>query len=191
MPLTLQNIMDESDIRVPNAFSAAQKIDWLNEINFEFFDIVKVPKSTSVTLDGTASAFTVPADVREKNVRKVVVGSNYYRSMIYEDITAAFNYYTIDETTNKINFTPKPPAGTAVVVYDSLGSTTFVSTALTVNPDAPPEYHRLYVLGLCLRMAKAMNDVALANNYETDYKNSLAVAQQNYLRGTVTSNTQQ
>lgn len=183
MSLTLQQIMNEADIRIPNAFSSAQKTDWLNEINNEFFDIVKIPKSTSVTTDGAASQFTVPADMREKNVRKVVFGSNYYRSMLYEDITGSFNYYTIDELNSKINYTPAPPAGTSVIVYDAMPVTTFVSTNLSVNPDAPAEYHWLYVLGLCARVAKAMNDVALANNYETDFKGNLAVAQQNYIRG--------
>lgn len=181
--MNLQTIMDEADIRVPNAFPSDQKIDWLNEVNYEFFDVVKMPKSTSVVLDGVATTFTVPTDLREKNVRKVVVGSNFYRSMVYEDITAAFNYYTIDETLNKITFAPKPAAGTAVIVYDKMGVTPFLSTALTIAPDAPVEYHWLYVLGLCVRIAKAMNDVNLANNYENDFKNNLSIAQQNFLRG--------
>lgn len=181
--MNLQTIIDEADIRVPNAFSVDQKVDWLNEVNYEFFDIVKMPKSTSVVLDGVATQFTVPTDLREKNVRKVVVGSNFYRSMIYEDITAAFNYYTIDETTNKITFTPKPGAGTAVIVYDKMGVTPFVATTLTAQPDAPVEYHWIFILGLCVRIAKAMNDVNLANNYENDYKNNLSVAQQNFVRG--------
>jgi hypothetical protein len=181
--MNLQLIIDEADVRVPNAFAVDQKVDWLNEINYEFFDIVKIPKSASVAVDGIATQFTIPTDVREKNIRKVVVGSNYYRSIVYEEITAAFNYYTIDETTNKINFTPKPPAGTAVLIYDTMGVIPFVSTTLTAIPVAPTEYHWIYVLGLCVRIAKAMSDVVLANNYENDYKGNLMIAQQNYLRG--------
>jgi hypothetical protein len=181
--VNLQVIIDEADIRVPNAFPADQKVDWLNEIHNEFFDIVKIPKATTVTTDGIAVQFTVPTDVRGKNVRKVIVGSNFYRSMIYEDITAAFNYYTIDDATAKINFTPKPPAGTAVIVYDQMNTTSFVVGTLTATPDCPVEYHWIFVLGLATRIAKAMNDVNLANNYENDYKNALSVAQQNYARG--------
>lgn len=181
--MNLQNIIDEADIRVPNAFSVDQKVDWLNEVNYEFFDVVKIPKVATVAVDGVASQFTVPTDLREKNVRKVVIGSNYYRSMVFEDITAAFNYFTINETTNKIDFFPKPPAGNAVIVYDQMGTAPFVSTTLTASPVAPTEYHWLYVLGLAVRIAKSMNDVALANNYENDYKNNLSIAQQNFLRG--------
>jgi hypothetical protein len=181
--MNLRTIIDEADIRVPNAFPDDQKVDWLNEVNYEFFDVVKMPKSTSVATDGTTNQFTIPTDVREKNIRKVVVGSNYYRSIVYEDITAAFNYYTIDEVNNKITFTPKPPAGAAVIVYDRMGVTPFVSTTLTAIPDAPTEYHWIYVLGLATRIAKAMNDVVLANNYDSDYKGNLSIAQQNFIRG--------
>jgi hypothetical protein len=180
--MDLQTIIDEADVRVPNAFSADQKVDWLNEVNYEFFDVVKIPKSTTIFLTG-AGNYSVPNDVREKNIRKVVVGSTYYRSMIYEDITASFNYFTVDETTNLITFVPSPSTGNAVIVYNQMGVTPFVSGSLSVQPIAPTEYHWIYVLGLCARVAKAMNDVGLANNYESDYKNNLSVAQQNYIRG--------
>lgn len=180
--MDLQTIIDEADVRVPNAFSAAQKVDWLNEVNYEFFDIVKIPKSTSLALTGAVD-YAVPTDVREKNVRKVVVGSTFYRSMTYEDITASFNYFTIDEVTNRIKLAPSPTTGNAVIVYNQMGVTPFVSGTLTAQPVAPAEYHWIYVLGLSARVAKAMNDVGLANNYENDYKNNLSVAQQNYIRG--------
>lgn len=180
--LTLRNLIDEADIRVPNAFPDAQKVDWLNEVNAEFFDIVKIPKVTTIVTDGAASSFTIPTDCVEKNIIKVVLGSNYYRSMIYEDITAAQNYYYIDNT-GKISFTPKPPLGSAIVVYNQIQTTSFISTTLTAIPDAPSEYHWIYILGLATRIAKSMNDVNLANNYENDFKSNLAIAQQNFSRG--------
>jgi hypothetical protein len=181
--MDIKTIIDEADIRVPNAFDQAQKVDWLNEVNYEFFDIVKIPKVATITTDGVATQFTAPTDLREKNVRKVVIGSNYYRSMVFEDITAAFNYFTIDETNNKIVFTPKPPAGTAVVVYEKMSVTPFVSTNLSATPEAPQEYHWIYILGLAARIAKAMNDITLSNNYDNDYKSNLTIAQQNYVKG--------
>lgn len=180
--MNLQLIMDEADIRVPNAFPPDQKVDWLNEVNYEFFDVVKMPKAFTTTANGTINTFVLPTDAREKNIRKVVAGSNYYRSMIYEDITAAFNFYTVDDATQTMTLTPKPPVGTLIVVFDKMSVVPFISTTLTAIPDAPVEYHWLYVLGLCVRIAKAMNDVNLSNNYENDFKNNLSVAQQNFLR---------
>jgi hypothetical protein len=181
--MNLQTIIDEADIRVPNAFSVDQKVDWLNEVNHEFFDVVKIPKSFTASTNGTASSFPVANDMREKNIKKVVVGSTYYRSMLYENVTAAFNYYTLDEGANSLTLSPKPPASTLIVVYDKISVSPFLASNLTAEPEAPSEYHWLYILGLCVRVAKAMNDASLANNYENDFKNNLAVAQQNYLRG--------
>jgi hypothetical protein len=179
----LKTIIQEADVRVPNAFSNEQKTDWLNEVNNEFFDIVKIPKTNIINLTGATSIYNCADDVREKNVRKVVVGSTFYRSMIYENITDAFNNYTINETSHQIFFSPNPPAGTAIIVYDRISTLNFVSDNLMVSPEAPLEYHWIYVIGLCVRIAKAMSDVALANNYDNDYKGNLAIAQQNYLRG--------
>lgn len=181
--MNVQTIMDEADVRVPNAFSTAQKIDWLNEVNYEFYDIVKMPRTAPLTLDGVAAYQILPTDVREKNIRKVVVGSNYYRSMAYEEITAAYNYYIVDDSMHRLYLYPRPAAGQAIVVYDLMGTTPFTTSQLTDTPTAPDEYHWIYVLGLAVRIAKAMNDVVLANNFDNDYKGNLSIAQQNYLRG--------
>lgn len=181
--MNLQTIIDEADVRIPNAFSSDQKVDWLNEVNYEFFDIVKIPKVYNTTANGVTNTFTLSNDAREKNIRKVVAGSNYYRSMVYEDITAAFNYFTLDDTSFTLTLTPQPPSGPLIVVYDKQATSAFSSGTLTASPEPPVEYHWIYVLGLCARIAKAMNDVSLANNYENDYKNNLSIAQQNYVRG--------
>lgn len=182
--MNLQEIIDEADIRVPNAFSPTQKVDWLNEVNNEFFDIVKIPKSFNYTVPATPPAtVTVPTDMREKNIRKIVNGGTYYRSMIYENITTSFNYYTLDETANALTLEPMAKANSKlIVIYDKIPASPFVSGTLTAEPEAPKEYHWLYILGLAVRIAKAMNDSALANNYENDFKNNLAVAQQNFIR---------
>jgi hypothetical protein len=181
--MNLQTLLDEADVRIPNVFSSAQKVDWLNEVNYEFFDIVKIPKTATLLLDGINDTYSVPANLREKNVRKVAVGSSFYRSMIYEDISASVNYYLVDESASQLTFVPKPRSGNAIIVYDQMGAVPFTASDLTVSPEAPSEYHWIYILGLCVRMAKAMNDVVLANNYENDYKGNLAVAQQNFSRG--------
>lgn len=180
--MDIQTIMNEADTRVPNIFTAAQKVTWLNEVQNEFFDIVKIPKVHTLQVDGVLNNFNVPASVREKNIRKVMVASGHYRSMAFDNVTPAHNYYTFDETTKMLGFFPRPAAGSAVIVYDIAPTTSFVATTLTAEPEAPKEYHWLYILGLCVRIAKGMNDVGLANNYENDFKNNLAVAQQNFLR---------
>jgi hypothetical protein len=47
--LKLNDIITEADVRVSNTFSSAQKVSWLNEINNEFFDVVKIPAASLFT----------------------------------------------------------------------------------------------------------------------------------------------
>lgn len=181
--LDIEKIIEEADLRVPNAFSTTDKVDWLNEVNREFFDVVKIPALASFSTVANTSNYALANDTRSKNITKVMVGNSIYRSMLYENVNPGHNYFTFDDTSGEIDLNPTPATGkTGIVTYNKIGTTNFVATTLTDTPDAPEEYHWLYILGLCERMAKAMNDVTLANNYSNDYRNNLMLAQQNFQR---------
>ncbi|MEG0450710.1 MAG: hypothetical protein RR595_12715, partial [Lysinibacillus sp.] len=87
----------------------------------------------------------------------------------------------LDDDTNKLLLSPRPTlSGEGLVLYRKQAETTFLLSNLTARPDAPSKYHFAYILGLCERIAKTMNDVTLANNYASDYRNQLALAQEEY-----------
>lgn len=182
--LTLQNIISEADVLVPNAYSPPDKVSWLNAINQDFFSIVKIPLTASFNaMIGTAE-YTLPTDVRAKNIDKVMVGLTKYRSMLEEDVQPAQNYWLFNDTTKKLTLTPAPYKNEpGIVRYHMIATTTFTSGSLTAQPDAPPEYHWIYVIGLCSKIAKAQDDIAKANNYMSEFQNALNVAAQNYVLG--------
>lgn len=183
MPLTLQQIIEQADVRVPNVFTAADKVNWLNEVNKDFFDMVKIPLVHTFTTVTNQSDYPLPNDVRGKNISIVKIGNGLYSSLLTDAPIPSMNYWTFNDTNNTLTLTPTPYRPVeSFVRYYRIGTTEFVSTVLSVNPDAPPEYHHIYTLGLCERMAKAMNDGALAANYANDYRGSLMVAQQNYIK---------
>lgn len=181
--LTIQQIINEVDTLVPNPFDNAKKITWINELNHEFFEVVKIPIVHEFqTVSGTSS-YDLPADVRSNRISRVQMDATLYKSMQYEDTKPGHNYWSFNDLTKKINLFPKPliTGKTGIVKYQKISNSTYLSATITSQtPDAPEEYHWTYVLGLCERVAKAMNDVSLANNYGNDYKNLLEVAQQNY-----------
>ena len=183
MSLTLQNIIDEADLLVPNSFSSANKVTWLNEVNSLFFETVKIPKTTTTqTVSGTAD-YTLPTDARSRNIISCFVNNALFKSADFNTVNPNLNHFTFDDTTQKLTLVPSPTAvQTMIVRYFKVATTSFVSTTLTINPDAPPEYHWIYTLGLCERIAKAMNDVNLANNYANDFQAQLMIAQQNYFK---------
>lgn len=185
---TLKSIIDEVDVLVPNPIDVANKVIWLNSINKEFFEFVKIPTLHTFVTTSSAADYTVPADIRSRNVDQLLVGGSFYRSAQYEDVNPGHNQWVLDEATKKLQLIPTPTTAglRGMIRYSKTSSTIFSATTLTVTPDAPEEYHDAYVLGLCERVAKAMNDVALANNYGRNYRERLLSAQQTFGASTQT-----
>ena len=183
------DIITDADVRVPNSIDTTRKIGWLNEVNHEFFDTVKIPATTTFQTNVDAQqkvldTYTLtPTDIRTRNIIEVVVGTERYRSVLFDRmLVPGSNYYEFDEATKTLKLIPAPPRAqlTGRVKYYRVSTVTFTtSNYTTAEPDAPKEFHWIYVLGLCARIAKAMQDVRLAQNFDVDYKNALLIAQQN------------
>lgn len=181
--LKLLEIILESDTLVPNAYSDADKASWLNAINQVFFSVVKIPKVANVNINSGESSITLHDGVRAKNIDLVQVGLTQYRSMMGEDVKPTNNYWIFDDETKQLTIHPAPFKNDVCIVrYHQIATTTFTSSNLNAVPDAPPEYHWIYTIGLCARIAKAQDDLAKANNYETDFRAALNVAAANYVK---------
>jgi hypothetical protein len=182
--MKLSEIIAEADVRVPNSFTDAQKVMWLNEINNEFFDVVKIPRTATFSTTAGTATYVLANGIRAKNINKVHVGNGIYGSFLYGNVPPGQNYHLFDDTNSTLTLAPAPTVAAlqGIVKYYQVATTSFVSTALTVTPDAPAEYHWVYILGLCERIAKTIPDVSLANNYAADYQRNLVLAQQNYLK---------
>lgn len=181
--LTLQQIITEADVLVPNAYSNPDKVAWLNAINQDFFSVVKIPKAVSFSAVITQPNYTLPNDVRSKNIDQVRVGLIQYRSLLNEDVKPGQNYFTFNDSNYQLTLNPAPAmSGQGVVRCYQIGTSTFTSSSLNVRPDAPPEYHWIYTVGLCSKIAKAQDDIAKANNYASEFANALNVASQNYAK---------
>lgn len=183
--LTLQQIMSEADVLVPNAYTSADKVSWLNSINQDFFNVVKIPLIFRFSTVSNQSDYQLPTDARAKNIDLVQTKYTMYLSLVDEIVVSPTqSYWTFDDATKKITLTPAPPLDgwPGVVRYHRIATTNFVSNNLGAQPDAPPEYHWIYTIGLCARIAKAQDDLAKATNYESDYRNALNTAAANYAK---------
>lgn len=174
---TLQQIIDEVDAIVPNSFAITQKTTWLNELNREFFEVVKIPVTLQKVFGPGESEF-LPSDIRSRNIVHIRIGNTIYLSIQYETVNPGHNFWIFDDVTRKLTLEPLP-------ILAELGHITYYKTntktlVLSDSPEAPEEYHWAYVLGLAEKVSKAMNDVTLANNYGNDYRAQLSQAQQNY-----------
>lgn len=182
--MKLSEIIAEADVRVPNAYTPAQKVTWLNEINNEFFDIVKIPLAFFFTAAAGTAVYPTNSGVRSKNIDLVNVGTTRYSSFQYENWMPGRNYWVLNDSSQELTLTPAPiSADPGVFRYSQVPTSTFLSTDLTVSPEAPTEYHHVYISGLCEKMAKAIPDISLGNNYRLEYEAGLQIAMQNYARG--------
>lgn len=183
--MNLQQIINEADILVPNEVPIADKVVWLNAINQDFFNVVKIPKMAWFDSIAGQNVYELPADVRMKNTDMCMVGMTQYRSIQNENVTPLQNSYLIDDETHTLILTPAPYQSDmqGLVRYRRIATTTFNSSNLTAAPDAPEEYHWTFIPALASYIANTQDDGVKAGNYESQYKAAWNVAAQNYQVG--------
>lgn len=183
--MDIQTIISEADARIPNALATGQKVTWLNEVNNEFFDVVKIPKAVPFNTAANSATYVLANDIRAKNIEKVVIGKSLYLSYLNQDVGPGLNYHLFDDTAATLTLVPAPTTAnvSSIVKYSRISTTTFLVGTLNASPDAPAEYHWVYILGLCEKMATAMDDIPRSSNYGQQYRAQLTVAQANYQRG--------
>lgn len=184
MALTMTAIIGQADKMVPNEFVNADKAAWLNEVNNKFFEIVKIPISFSFSTLVGISEYTLSTSIRGRNITRVQVGTSLHPSFLYEDVPPGHNHHIFNDSTGKIKIFPTPnKAGlTGLVRSYQIATTTYTDVNLSASPDAPGEYHFVYVFGLAQKIAEAMEDIGKANNYGKSFMDNLLVAQQNYAK---------
>lgn len=171
---------------VPNDVPVADKVIWLNSINQDFFNVVKIPKIAQFDCAAGQNDYPLPVDVRQKNIDMVLIGPSQYRSMDRENLTPYQNAFAYDDTTKTISLYPAPYTDLrGFLRYHRIATTTFLSTTLTVPPDAPEEYHWTFIPALAAMLANSQDDSVKASNYENQYKAAWNVAAQNYQAGAV------
>lgn len=183
--MNIQEIMNEADILVPNEVPAADKVIWLNAINQDFFNVVKIPKMAWFDSVAGQNVYVLPTDVRMKNTDMCMVGMIQYRSIQNVNVTPLQNSYMLDDETHTLVLTPAPYQSDmqGLIRYRRIATTTFSSSNLSAAPDAPEEYHWTLIPALAAYIANTQDDGAKAGNYESQYKAAWNVAAQNYQVG--------
>lgn len=198
MFLTNRQIITEADTLVPNAYEITDKIPWLNALNQEFFDVVKIPSTllfASVagqniyTLIASNAATETTGTNREKNIDKVMVGNLKYLSLNYDDVQPGQNWFTFNGSSGRLTLSPAPSrSGLSGIVrrFESAATNFTVAGVEAQTPDAPIECHWIYVLGLAEYIAKANEEDEKAANYGGQYRAALQVAAQNFQKAGAT-----
>lgn len=183
--MNIQTIINEADILVPNEVNTADKVIVLTALNQDFFNVVKIPRTAPFTPIKDQATYTLPSEVRLKNIDLVMCGVVKYKELLPSISNPMQNTFTYDDSTYVLTLRPAPyQAGLqGLVRYSRIATTTFSASNLSAIPDMPEEYHYSLVLGLADYLAQTQDDGAKAGNYENQYKAMWNVAAQNYAKG--------
>lgn len=182
--MNLYEILDDADGRITNISLRHEKIRWLNQIQRKVFRTINIPSSANIkTVDGQ-KLYALATDFPTDRIYRLTVDSVEYPYRRLDQATVAYFYYILltqlglepapseDDLDIWIFYNKRP-----VDLCDNL--TDAQIDALTdvalqaVTPELPVDYHELYVFALCEKIAKAKEDVTLANNYVSDYNKLL------------------
>lgn len=180
--LTLQEIIEESELLVPNnTIDTAMNVLWLNHINRDFFNVVKIPEVEEFSSVKDQSAYVLNTNIREKNIDLVMIGITRYRE-VSEETRPLQNWYSFNDVSHTLTVYPAPYTDDlpGYVRYHQIATTTFTTGNLNARPDAPEEYHYLYVSALCAYRAKSQDDFGKAQVYENDWRTGLNAAAVNF-----------
>lgn len=180
--LTLQQIIDQADILIPNVQTTADKVTQLNAINNDFFNLVKIPNLAYFNgIKGQAN-YALSADVRAKNIDYVKAGLLQYRKLDADLVRLTDNTFNYDDESNTLILSPAPYRNglQGIVRYHLVATTVFNSSNLNIQPDAPAEYHWTYVPALAAWIAQTQDEIAKVATFEAQCKTAWNVAAQNY-----------
>lgn len=182
--MNINEIIAEADMLVPNDVPVADKVIWLNALNQDFFNVVKIPKIAKFDCSTGQEDYVLAADVRQKNIDLVMIGMFPYKSLDRDDVTPAQNAYAFDDTSKTLSLFPAPYGNLkGFLRYRRIATTMFTSSTLTAVPDAPEEYHWTFIPGLAVMLANSQDDSVKAAHYTNEYKAEWNTAAQNYQAG--------
>ncbi|WP_455710012.1 phage adaptor protein [Paenibacillus chitinolyticus] len=170
--MTIGEIIEEADERIPNALSVKSKVRKINNRESELFRGFLREKSATV-YDIIQGQFLYPLDFYKGKIITVIINGRRYT---YEEIDDEFvqppYIYTFQ---NSIGIYPPPemdiPGG--MLIYHFKEPRKYVETDTGRYPDFDPDYHMLHVYGLCADIASVQRKFEVANGYIGQYNDLL------------------
>ncbi len=186
MSLTLQQIIDMADARVPNTETDANKVLFLNELQNTLYSKFLAPiKIDQIPTVADQAPYSLPSYLKPDRIITVVIldadSTNpvtYDRRSISDELTSRC-YYTFDgDGVDMINIYPEPTVtGKLITIFFADGPNALSSSDMTTVPRFFPDYHLLLVYGLAAELARIQNDATKANNLQAQFDELLTEAE--------------
>jgi len=180
---TIQQILNDVDLRYRNTFTVDQKLVWYNEEVRELFEILEIDSEpyAFVTVEGE-NFYPFPPDFDVQKIKTVTFQIDGSHDPKWEQIDFYRNddtivpslkpWWTIISDTFYLHVHPQVPGDRTVYIYCDKEPKEVTSVADT--SEIPKKYQEILKLGILKRIAMARKDVTMYNNYSGDYEQKIA-----------------
>lgn len=173
--MTLQEILDDADLRCPNSLTTAQKVNWVQQLQNRLYRKYNVPDVVEkFSTAPNVYFYPLPSDCDDSQIRLITVDGVEYDHRELQDDEDGDPYWTVVQGQLFLSSVDATLAKSVMIYYapkfEVVSATDTATTiGLTEEPTFPKDYHELLVIGLAVKVAKSQKDVALANNYQNDF----------------------
>lgn len=166
--MKLNEIMEEIDLLVPNAFDEGRKLRWINQAQRQLYhDYPTLVTKKEIPLSAGQKTFSLPADCQQPRIETLLVGEWEY---VYEEIEEHPEYRTFTIIDNQVNIYPIPSQSTTVNLYYKPTAVDLTVAELDSVPSFPEDFHELLVFGGAYRVAQRIQDYKLSAELEGRYQ---------------------
>lgn len=168
MALTIQEIINEADEKLPNSLTTASKI---RKIYLQELHLLRTlfRRKTAMTFDLTADQFLYPLDFsKDKIIYVIVDGAKFDYEEIDDGSTSSPFIYTYENSIG-INPTPETTVEDGILVYYYAEPIKYTESNLSNYPTLEADFHVLLVYSLLIDIAETSLNQEMVNNYTTKY----------------------
>lgn len=152
---TIGDILTDIDsARYPNAFTAAQKVVWANEILRKIYKYTNKYTSTTIATTAGGTSFALPTGVLFENIilLKIDTTEYEYAPQLYKPLGGNYYFRDVDD---KIGIYPATELGHTININYVKQADLLSASTLTGVPDINPDYHSLITNYICMIAASS------------------------------------
>lgn len=176
--MTLQEVLDTIQLKYPHAYTNAQIIMMLNDIQRRIFRTI-FKRETADTMDIIANNPFYPITFSPDNIIEVVVNGEEYPSQNIKYDSQGRYHYIADDNFIGIVPTPKENVYRGLTIFHYKEPSELSADDLEAVPDLEKAWHELLVYRCCVELAEIARDGEMVNaftvsinNIEQDFKRS-------------------
>lgn len=182
---TVQQLLDDINLRYRNTFQVAQVLVWFNEEQRELFDVLELdsPPYTFQTV-ADENFYPLPSDFDVTKIKTVTYQNNDAAEPDYVELPFKRNdddqfgfygpWYTIVSDAMYLYVPDNVPAARNVYIYTDSDPVEVTTANVSSAPSLPTKYQEILKLGVLKRIAGARKDVNFYSNYDAEREQKIA-----------------